>query len=424
MDHPVLTIVGTVLLTLAVVLVLANLTAGERRIQDHIERLYTVSDPPFRRSLAVLLGPDILEGNEVRALYNGDQIFPEMLQAIDGARRTVCFETFIYWSGEIGVRFAQALSDAARRGVRVHVLLDWLGSHRMDRELLQRMTDAGVEVHRYHRPRPGKLGRLNNRTHRKILVVDGRLGFTGGVGIADTWTGHAQDADHWRDTHFIARGPVVAQMQAVFHDNWVKANGTVLHGDDYFPRLDPVGDMPAQMFGSSPSGGSESMHLLYLLAVTSATQTILLQSAYFVPDRLAVKALAEAARRGVKVRVIVPGRRIDTQVVRRASRALWGPLLEAGVRIAEYQHTMFHCKVLVVDNLFVSVGSTNFDNRSFRLNDEANLNVLHAGFAQQQAEAFERDWAVAREVTLEAWRHRPWGEQAIEAGAALLRAQI
>ncbi|MCM5680546.1 cardiolipin synthase [Schlegelella sp. S2-27] len=410
--------------TLVAVVIFANITPGEKTIEHRIERLYGADSPDFRRVLSVLLGPDLTEGNHVRLLRNGDEIFPAMLEAIRSARQSICFETFIYWSGEIGREFAQALSERARAGVPVQVLLDWLGSQRIDKDVLSRMRDAGVQVELYHRPRLMQLRRFNNRTHRKLLVVDGRIGFTGGVGVADHWRGHAQDEAHWRDSHFRAEGPVVAQFQAVFLDNWIKATGTVLHGERYFPPLSAAGPLPAQMFSSSPSGGSASMHLMYLLAIVAASRSIQLQSAYFVPDRLAVQALIDAARRGVAVQVLVPGRRTDAEVVRRASRALWGRLLAAGIEIAEYQPTMFHCKVLVVDELLVSVGSTNFDNRSFRLNDEANLNVIDAGFAREMVETFRQDWQRARPVTLHAWKHRPLWQRLPERAAALLRQQL
>jgi cardiolipin synthase len=216
---------------------------------------------------------------------------------------------------------------------------------------------------------------------------------------------------HWRDTHFRVEGPVVGQMQAVFNDNWTKATGVVLDGEDYFPALGHAGDMPAQMFSSSPTGGSESMHLMYLMAITAARRTIDLSNSYFVPDELAVKALVAAAKRGVKVRIITPGKIIDSDVVRAASRERWGELLEAGIEMAEYQPTMYHVKALVVDSLMVSVGSTNFDNRSFSLNDEANLNVLDPGFALQQVAVFENDWKHARRVTLQQWQDRPLSDK-------------
>jgi cardiolipin synthase len=410
---------------LAAVLVSVWFAGGsERQVEQRLERLYDTDDPQFRRSMGVLLGPPLLDGNQVQVLLNGDRIFPAMLDDIRRARRTITFETYIYWSDSIGREFAQALSERARAGVKVHVLLDWVGSAKMDENALTEMKQAGVEVERFHEPEWWRPWRLNNRTHRKVLVVDGMVGFTGGVGIADQWRGDAQDVDHWRDTHFRAEGPVVAQMQAVFNDNWLKATGRVLDGEAYFPQLAPRGTQAAQMFSSSPTGGSESMHLMYLMVITAARHSIELSSSYFVPDELAVGALVEAAKRGVRVRIIVPGTTIDSETVRKASRALWGPMLAAGVEIWEYQPTMFHCKVLIADGLLVSVGSTNFDNRSFSLNDEANLNVLDASFAQQQRAVFEADLKRSKRITLEAWNARPWRERALERLASLIGSQL
>jgi len=422
--NPVWIAVASCLLTLGAVWLAFNLASGEKQIERQIERLYATEDPQFHRALGALLGPSIVEGNKVDVLLNGDVIFASMLKAIGQAQRSITFETYIYWSETIGREFADALVARARAGVRVHVLLDWVGSAKMEQRYLDEMKQAGVEVERYHKPNWSGLFRMNNRTHRKVLVVDGQIGFTGGVGIADQWRGDAQDSDHWRDTHFRVEGPVVAQMQSVFMDNWIKATGRVLHGELYFPALTSRGEQSAQMFSSSPTGGSESMHLMYLMALTAATRSIHLSNAYFVPDELAVKALVAAAQRGVKVQIITPGGDIDSEVVRRASRARWGPLLEAGVLIAEYQPTMFHCKVLVVDELLVSVGSTNFDNRSFRLNDEANLNVLGAPFARQQVEIFQRDLQRSRPITLQAWQQRPWQEKVLEHAASWFGGQL
>ncbi len=304
------------------------------------------------------------------------------------------------------------------------MLLDWVGSAKIEDKFIDEMRSAGVEVERFHKPHWSHLPRLNNRTHRKLLVTDGTVGFTGGVGIAEKWRGDAQDEDHWRDTHFRLEGPAVAQMQAVFNDNWTKATSRVLHGDLYFPALSRRGDQTAQVFSSSPTGGSESMHLMYLMAIAAAERTIELSSSYFVPDDLAVDALVAAVKRGVKVRIITPGTKIDSEIVRQASRARWGELLEAGVQIAEYQPTMFHCKVLVVDGLFSSVGSTNFDNRSFRLNDEANLNVIDTALAREQVAVFEADLRHTRPITLAAWRERPWREKLAERAASLLQSQL
>jgi cardiolipin synthase len=416
----VLVAIASVLVTLLVTLLVVNFSSGEKQIKQEIPRLYSTTDPQFQRSLGVLLGPQIVAGNKVEALLNGDQIFPAMLKAIRGAKQTINFETYIYWSEEIGKEFADALSERARAGVKVHLLIDWVGSAKMDKKDLEEMRQAGVEVRQYHPLRWYNLGRINNRTHRKLLVVDGRIGFTGGVGIAGQWTGNAQDPDHWRDSHFRAEGPVVAQMQAVLIDNWTKTTGKVLHGDAYFPALAPAGASNAQIFSSSPSGGSESMHLMYLLAITAAQRSIQLSASYFVPDELTRAALIEAMKRGVRLQIILPGKNMDAEAVRSSSRGMWGELLQAGAEISEYQPTMYHCKVMIVDGLLVSVGSTNFDDRSFQMNDEANLNIYDADFARAQTAIFEADLKKARRITYEQWENRPLKEKAWEHVASWL----
>ncbi len=414
----------TAIVTIIATVIVLNFATAEKKIEQTIERRYGVSDPEFSRTMGVLLGPAIIGGNRVEVLINGDRIFPAMLEAIRGASTSITFESFIYWSGTTGEEFAEALAERARTGVKVHVLLDWIGSNKLEEELLDTMKAGGVEIRRFHRPHWYNLARLNKRTHRKILVTDGILGFTGGVGISDQWKGDAQDPEHWRDTHFKVEGPVVAQMQSVFLDNWTKTTGVVLHGADYFPELASVGTIPAQMFSSSPSSGSESMHLMYLLAITAAEESILLSSAYFVPDGLIVETLVAALKRGVRVQIITPGRNIDSDTVRSASRALWGDLLAAGAEIYEYQPTMYHCKVMIVDELMVSVGSTNFDNRSFRLNDEANLNLYDTAFARQQSAIFRDDLTHSHQITFKQWQQRPWIEKFREHSAALLRSQL
>jgi cardiolipin synthase A/B len=347
-----------------------------------------------------------------------------MLAAVRAARHNINFETYIYWSGAIGREFAEALAERASAGVQVQVLIDWVGSQKMDEALLDRMQLAGVTVERYHPLHWYNLARMNNRTHRKLLIVDGEVGFTGGVGIADIWQGDASDPGHWRDSHYRLQGPAVAQMQAAFMDNWIKATGNVLQGKEYFPELPVAGTASAQVFTSSPTGGGDSMLMMYLLSLTAAEHTIDLAASYFVPDDLTRGALLAALKRGVRVRIIVPGEHIDTEVVRKASRARWGELLEAGAEIHEFQPTMFHCKMLVVDRLMVSVGSTNFDNRSFRLNDEANLNVYDADFAARVSAVFEADLRRTRRITLEMWQQRPWQEKVLEHASALLSSQL
>ncbi len=414
----------TFVLTAAALLLALNFTAGEKQVKHQLPRLYGSSDPQFVRAMGSLLGPGIAGGNKVTELINGDQIFPSMLEAIRGAKRTITFETYIYWSGDIGKQFADALTERARAGVQVHVLLDWVGSQKIDESFLQGMEAAGVQVRKFHQPHWYNLARMNNRTHRKLLVVDGKTGFTGGVGIAPTWTGNAQDAEHWRDSHFRAEGPVVAQIQSTFLDNWLKVTGQVKHGEDYFPAIEAAGSSGAQMFSSSPSSGSESMQLMYHMAITAADRSIDLSMAYFVPDELSSQILLDALKRGVKLRLIAPGKITDTETVRAASRGTWGPLLEAGAEIYEYQPTMYHCKVMIIDDLMVSVGSTNFDNRSFRLNDEANLNVYDPVFAARQTRVFEQDLSRARRISLQEWQDRPLKEKLKERLALLLDSQL
>ena len=414
-----LTIVATVLAALLIL----NLSIGDKQIDRRFERLYAVSDPQFARTMGVILGPSLDSGNKVRQLVNGEQIFPAMLGAIRGARKTITFETYVFWSGTIGREFVDALTERARQGVKVHVLLDWIGGQ-LDDEQIERLQQNGVQVRRYNSPRWYNLHLLNNRTHRKLLVVDGVKGFTGGVGIADLWRGNGASPIHWRDTHFQVEGPVVGQMQSAFIDNWMQATGEVLHGESYLPELAPAGPHRAQVFTSSPGGGSESMQLMYLLSITSAARSIRLSASYFVPDTVAVNALAAAARRGVKVQIILPGQYQDWEIVRRASRATWGPLLRAGAEIYEYLPSMYHVKVMIVDALWVSVGSTNFDARSFAINDEANLNVYDARFAADQIGIFEEDLRHSRRVTLHDWESRSLFEKALDAGAALISSQL
>jgi cardiolipin synthase len=416
-------LVGALVAMLATVLAL-NFVSAEKQIERSLVHRYAVGDPQFLRELGIMLGPSIVDGNQVIDLENGERIFPAMLAAIRGAQHSINFESYIYWSGNVGRQFAQALEERARAGVPVNVLIDWAGSQQLDDELVEEMKSAGVEVRFYHPLRWYNLARMNNRTHRKLLVVDGRIGFTGGVGIADPWDGNAQDSEHWRDSHYRLEGPAVAQMQAAFLDNWIKTTGKVLQGPEYFPKLERAGDALVQVFTSSPSGGGDSMQLMYLLSITAAQKRIDLSAAYFVPDELTRRALRQALARGVRVRIIVPGANTDVELARRASRAAWGELLQAGAQIHEYQPAMFHCKMMLVDSQLASVGSTNFDNRSFRLNDEANLNVYDAGFVREQEAVFEADLRVSKRITYEQWKHRPRLEQVMEKVSSFLSSQL
>jgi cardiolipin synthase A/B len=418
-----LIIAVTAAVTLTLSILKRNFVSPERKLDYRLHEL-SLTNPTFERCMAHLLGPPLVDGNRITSLLNGDEIYPAMLAAIRSAQETITFETYIYWSGKIGREFADAFAERAKAGVRVHVLLDWIGSNRLDAAALADLKAAGVQVERYRPLRWYSLSRMNSRTHRKILVVDGRLGFIGGVGIADQWSGHAQSPDHWRDSHFRLEGPAVAHLQAAFADNWMKTCADVFNSAEYFPDLATIGESRAQVFKSSPREGGDSARLMFLLSISAARQRILISNSYFVPDSRTITALVAARRRGVRVEIIVPGPHIDTKITRRASRSQWGPLLKAGAVIYEYQPTMYHCKVMVIDDRWVSVGSTNFDNRSFRLNDEANLNVIDDEFAYDQARAFETDKQMSREVSLTDWRRRPWREKVIEKLAGLLRSQV
>jgi cardiolipin synthase len=333
--------------------------------------------------------------------------------------------TYVYWRGDIAHDVASLLCRKAREGVEVNVLLDWVGTAKMDSSLIEQMRDAGVCVAKFRPLKPYAIRRLNNRTHRKLLVADGRVGMTGGVGIAEEWTGDAQDPEHWRDTHVRVVGPVVRHLQGAFAENWLEATGDALVGPDYLPELDPVDDGgPMQLVRSRAGVGDTNVEALYFLAIESARRTLDLTAAYFAPRPAFAQALCDAARRGVHVRVLVPGPHIDKEFVRLAGRGAYATLLDCGVEVFEYQPTMLHAKSLCVDGAWASVGSVNFDNRSFQLHDEATLCVQSERFAALLAEQFERDLDVSEEIRPRRWRDRPLRGRALERVMTLARREL
>ncbi|MEP7015187.1 MAG: phospholipase D-like domain-containing protein [Verrucomicrobiota bacterium] len=359
------------------------------QVREEIKPLYSATSPEFRQSIGSLLGPNFVAGNNITTLANGDQIFPAMLSAIRSARRTITFETYVFWDGEIARQFTEALAERARAGVKVHAIFDAQGTRTMGLANLAKLREAGVDAVKYHSIFWLDIRRYNNRSHRKLLIIDGTTAFVGGVGIADEWSGNAESPKHWRDNHYKVTGPVVAQLQATFVSNWRKTHGNILHGGDYFPPLENTGSQLAQTVRSTAR--NENLDLLYLLAIASAQKSLRIENAYFLPDELIRKELISAAKRGVKIEIIVPGRYIDQKLVRAASKRHWPSLIEAGIKIYEYEPSMVHVKLMIVDDKFVSVGSGNFDNRSIRLNDEANLDVLDQTFASEQTRLFEID---------------------------------
>ncbi|MEA3188026.1 MAG: cardiolipin synthase [Chthoniobacter sp.] len=373
---------------------------GGKKLREPLMASPPTDSAEFRQAMGTLLGSSFCPGNKIVTLVNGDEIFPAMLKAIRGARRSINFETYVFWDGNVARELAEALAERAEAGVKVHAVLDAQGTNKMGHQNLARMRNAGVEVRKYHKLFWWDLQHYDNRTHRKLLIVDGKTGFIGGVGIANEWEGNAKPPQ-WRDNHYEVTGPVVAQLQAIFMDNWLKADGSVLLDSDYFPPLNPAGSYLAQAFKSSPQFGDIDVHLMYLMTIASAQKTLVIENAYFLPDRLTRQELIAAAKRGVKVEILIPGRHIDQKLVRHASRRHWAEFLRAGIRLYEYEPSMVHVKLLVADGFFTSVGSANFDSRSIRLNDEANLNVLNRSFAARQTQLFEIDKRKARPVTLD-----------------------
>lgn len=347
------------------------------------------------------------QAGNITLLQNGDAIFPAMLEAIHGARYTICFETFIYWKGKIAEEVAEALSERARAGVAVHVLLDWVGTFRMDEALIDLMLSGGVEVEKFRPLRWFNLRRVNYRTHRKLLIVDGRIGFTGGVGVADEWQGHAQDPEHWRDNHYRLTGAAVGELQRAFFSNWVKVHGWKPEpgSDVYYPELEPTPCL--KVISGSPWSNRDQLQRMFLEAIDSANESIRIATAYFMPGEKLFRALLRARKRSVHIEILMCGVHTDRDIVRQASRAHWGRLLKAGVRLFEYEPTLYHVKLLVVDSEWISIGSANFDARSCWLNDELNVNVHEKAVVREHITMFQEDLAKGRKLSLVQWEQRP-----------------
>lgn len=383
-----------------------------------------LGEPSFFPTLEAYTSAPIVAGNRVDVLLNGDEIFPAMLEAIRAARTTITYAQYFYEDGDVARDVAEALAERCRAGVGVNVLLDAFGTLGMPREYADLMTRSGCHVTSFRPLGPGTWSRVNSRNHRRILVVDGRLAFTGGSGVSAKWAGNGREPDHWRDTDVRVQGPVVEFVQGAFVENWLEATGIVLGGDAYFPRLQPVSDQAhAQVVRSSPAGGSFAMYTMFLLAMSSARRSILITNPYFVPDDKMSEALVLAVKRGVRVVVLVPGV-IDHNLVRRASRGKFGRMLRAGVQIYEYRAALLHAKAMVIDEVWSTVGSTNLDNRSFALNDELNLVIYSAAVARKLKDAFEEDLRYARKVEYRRWSRRGVMDRLLELLTVPIRDQL
>ncbi len=405
-------LIGGTALAVAILLViggviLSNATPKPKRLVEPVVVDYGVEDARFVRSLQHILPHPILDGNHIEHIEGGEAIYAAKLAAIAAAEHTISFEVFEFFGDKAAAAFAEALAEAAQRGVTVHALLDFVGSMPAEEEHLKRMEEAGVEVIRWREPSWYQLPQFNHRTHRKLLIVDGQIGFTGGANVTDSWLPD-DDEPGYRDHHFRITGPVVGNMQGAFAEVWLEASGELLHGEAYFPELEPQGELRMQMVSSKPREGMHRIRMMFKYAVAAAQERITISSAYFYPDPSFLEALTEAAERGVEVRILLPGDSIDYGFVRQASINRWRPMLEAGVEIYEYQPSMYHAKLISIDDRWASIGSTNIDNRSFRINKEGNVNIYDEDFARYVRGLVEEDLNDAIPFTLARWEERPW----------------
>jgi cardiolipin synthase A/B len=396
----------------------------ERAPTYGLEHDFHVESDEFLATIAGATGAPFLPGNSFEVYNNGDEFYPAMIDAIERAEISITVEAYIYWKGNIGLLFAQALAARAKAGVHVKILLDAVGSASIGDEILETLQRGGCEVQWYNPIRWYNVGAVNNRTHRKSLIIDGEIAFTGGAGIADHWTGDAEGPEHWRDIQVRLCGPAVQPLQTGFARNWLQTTGELLSGSNFYPPPRPFGDLEAQTILSSPETGSSTVRIMYYLSIACARKSILIANPYFVPDDVAVETLIEARRRGALVRIMVTGEHNDVRVTRYNSIRLYGRLLEAGVEIYEYNRTMLHHKYMVCDSVWVTVGTTNFDNRAFALNEESNICLYDRGVASRFERIFADDLPVCDRVTLESWRARPARQKVFETAVSVLKDQV
>jgi len=388
-----------------------------------LDHEFAVDSPEFVHTIAGATGSPFLNGNTLQLLNNGDAFYPPMLAAIKGAATSVTIEAYIYWAGDIGRLFAEALAERAKSGCPVKILLDAIGSSTIGPDILDLLESGGCQVAWYNPIRWYTLGRFNNRTHRKSLIVDGRVAFTGGAGIADHWQGNASGPDEWRDMQIRLEGPAVFPLQTGFAHNWQQTTGELLSGEPYYPAPVDRGPLAVQTLLSSPETGASNVLTMYYLSIVCARESIYIANPYFVPDPIALETLIEAKRRGVDVRIMVSGIRNDNWLARHNSVRLFGRLLAAGVEIQEFNRTMLHHKTMVVDRRWVTIGTTNFDTRSFAHNEESNVCFFDRGLAEELNGFFQEDLSGCRRVTADEWAKRGAWAKGQEFLAAFLQEQ-
>jgi cardiolipin synthase len=409
---------------LALVLIFCLFFIRRHSLPYHFEHTFAVSDPEFIGSALALSDPVLVPGNKIDILQNGDAYFPAMLNAIRTARRTINFEAYILYSDTIGRQFRDALCERARAGAEVRVLLDGIGSGwQLNNSDVRMMRQAGCKFAYYHPTHSLRVDRTNRRSHRRILVVDGKVGFTGAIGFAEKWSGHAQDENHWRDAQLRIEGPLVASLQAAFQEHWVKSFGEALSGAAQFPALEAAGDLKAQVV-SSRSFSMASVPLVEAIGFTAATKRIWITNAYCTPTPDQVDQLVKAVGRHVDVRLLLPGPNNDQPLTKSAGRTAYGKLLEGGVKIFEYQPTMIHVKSIVIDGLFSMLGSSNLDARSSEINEELDVVVYDENFAREMEKAFAKDLTKSHEYTLAQFKNRSVWERVTEWLALPFRSQF
>lgn len=376
-------------------------------------------------SIAGMTRAHIIPGNSADILQNGDEFFPALLESIRTARKTIHFETYVWWDGDISTEVAEAFAARAREGLEVRIMIDAIGTQKMSKELRQMMKDAGCKVALYHPIRLIDIGQLNKRTHRKLAIFDGEVGYLFGHGISRLWLGHGQDKDHWRDTGVRLRGPIVNDVQAIFSQHWIEETGEVLLGDEYFPNLEPAGDCRMHVMSGAPLGGVSDLELMVKMALVAAQKELIIQNPYFIGDGEMVELLSRAVRRGVEVKIMVPGGVTDSPIVSHAGHRHFEAILDCGVRLFLYERTLIHQKIMIIDGIWSHVGSTNLDDRSFDINEEAGVGIIDEKVASTLKAAFEEDLKSCTELKAKEWKQKyTFGHRLIDKACYLISGQL
>jgi cardiolipin synthase A/B len=416
-----------VLVTMGVVIVVLGLMlwTNLRERKFHVRVPDIDSFEEALPSIAGMTRAVVLEGNSADILQNGDEFFPALLESIRTAKETIHFETYVWWTGGICDEVAEAFAQRAREGLEVRVMIDAMGSQKMKKRLRDLMEEAGVKVTRYHPIRLIDLGQLNKRTHRKIAVFDGKVGYIFGHGISRMWLGHGQDKEHWRDTGVRLCGPIVNAVQSVFVQHWVEETGEVLVGEKYFPHLDHVGDLRMHVLAGAPLGGISDLEMMFKMSIAAAQKELMIQNPYFIADRETVELLKRAVKRGVEVKIMVPGKVTDSPIVSHAGHRHFSEMLRCGVKIFCFERTLIHQKIMMIDGIWSHVGSTNLDDRSFDINEEAGVGIVDEGIASQLKAAFEDDLKDCTELKAAEWdSDYSFGHRAIDNLCYLISGQL